>query len=207
METSKKSRLTIFGLICLAISISIIAITFFPVIFLETRYWLNQNPSTKSLTQIILPVSTSDKPVDPEFGVIIPKIGANAKIVPNVDPYNAKIYQQALTKGVAHAENTAFPGQDGNIFIFSHSSLNFYEANIYNSIFYLLHKLEPGDEIILYYKNQKFVYNVTDKKLVDAKEVSYLKNNTTEKQLTLMTCWPPGTALKRLIVLATFSNN
>ena len=33
------------------------------------------------------------------------------------------------------------------------------------------------------------------------------ENKNSQKQLTLMTCWPPGTTLKRLIVIATPKND
>ncbi|MCR4306159.1 MAG: class E sortase [Candidatus Daviesbacteria bacterium] len=127
---------------------------------------------------------------------------ANVKIVPNVDPFNVKDYQIALTRGVAHAKGTAFPNGVGNVFLFSHSSVSFYEANRYNSIFYLLDKLAVGDEIDLYYLNSKFEYSVTEKKVVDAADIKYLASSGSGRTVTLMTCWPPGTSFKRLMVIA-----
>lgn len=155
-----------------------------------------------NINKITQKESPKESPVDENFGIIIPKIRANSKIIANVDPYNEKEYQVALTKGVAHAKGTAFPGQTGNVFIFSHSSENFYEALRYNSIFYLLNKMEKGDEIGIYYKKNKIPYKVVEKKIVDANDVSYLKKNSKKHTLTLMTCWPPGTTLKRLLVIA-----
>lgn len=61
--------------------------------------------------------------------------------------------------------------------------------------------MEKGDEILLYYNKEKFKYQVTDKKIVDASEVKYLTGTGDKKTITLMTCWPPGTTLKRLIVI------
>ena len=142
-------------------------------------------------------------PRDANFGIVIPKINANAKIIPNVDPYNAKEYQLALTQGVAHAKGAVFPGRVGNSFLFAHSSVNFYEASRYNSIFYLAHKLDKGDEIDVYVNKEKFVYTVTEKKFVSPTDVSYLTQKTDKKLLTLMTCWPPGTTFERLLIIAT----
>ncbi|KXK08750.1 MAG: Sortase family protein [Microgenomates bacterium OLB22] len=70
-------------------------------------------------------------------------------------------------------------------------------------MFYLLYKLEPEDEINVYYKGQRFKYRVTEKKVVSPKDVHYLTRKTTEETLTLQTCWPPGTILQRLLVFAT----
>jgi LPXTG-site transpeptidase (sortase) family protein len=103
---------------------------------------------------------------------------------------------------VAHAKGTGLPGEGKNIFIFAHSTADFFEANRYNAVFYLLSKMENGDEIYLFYKNQKYRYKVSDKKTVKADEAKYLDKDAGD-QLTLMTCWPPGTTMKRLIVIAS----
>jgi len=88
------------------------------------------------------------------------------------------------------------------MFIFSHSSVNFFEALRYNSVFYLLDKLEKGDIVDIFMNKEKFTYIVTEKELVDASNISFLTERTNQKLLTLMTCWPPGTTYKRLIVRA-----
>lgn len=204
-KTSQKSNISYFfvwtGLIFIVIAFIIFCLTFYPVIRDELRYFFKHTAritASKQKPKEIIPLDT-------DFGIVIPKIEANAKVVPNVNPYNEKEYQWALTKGVAHAVSTAFPGHAGNSFIFAHSSENWYIANQYNSIFYLLDKLEKGDEVDLYYKNTKYVYKVTEKKLVNANDVQYMKNTSAVPTVTLMTCWPPGTTLKRLIVVAQIS--
>jgi sortase A len=190
------SLLVKLGVFLLCLSGIIFVLTFFPVIKEETKYALKSYPSLKKTT-----------PVDSEFGIVIPKISANSKVVDNVDPYDANAYQKALTKGVAHAQGTAYPGHAGNTFIFAHSSANWFIANRYNSVFYLLYKLEKGDKIEMYYKGKKYLYEVTVKKYVEPSDVSYLSSYPSENTsiLTLMTCWPPGTDLKRLIIQAKIS--
>jgi LPXTG-site transpeptidase (sortase) family protein len=180
---------------CLLIAVSIILFTyiFWPVLNVEVSYNLNK-PQTK-INEI--------NPVDKSFGIIIPKIGANARVIPDVDPFDSSVYQVALAKGVAQAKGTARPDQIGNMFLFSHSSANLLEANRYNSVFYLLSKLEKNDEIYIYYKNLKYKYIVSGKKLVDAKDISYLNPASKVKSLILMTCWPPGTNFERLLIFAT----
>jgi sortase A len=180
------------GISLVGISLVLFVLIFLPVISVEVGYTLNKPKATESKTN----------PIDRNFGIVIPKIGANSKIIPQVDPYDSKIYQEALTKGVAQAKGTAMPDQIGNIFLFSHSSVNLLEASRYNSIFFLLSKLEKNDEIDIYYKNLKYRYQVTEIKIVEAKEISYLNIVSKAKTLTLMTCWPPGTSLKRLLVMA-----
>jgi hypothetical protein len=75
---------------------------------------------------------------DTDFSIFIPKIGANAKIYPNVDPAKEEEFLPVLQKGVAHAKGTVFPGLSGNIYLFAHSTDNFWDAGRYNAVFYLL---------------------------------------------------------------------
>lgn len=176
------------GLACVA-GVAILLLTYGPLVTQELRYTVHAIPK-----EIV--------PIDKNFGIVIPKLGANARIITNVDPYDSKAYQYALTKGVAHARGTSVPGAMGNIFLFAHSSENFYDALRYNSVFYLLPKLAAGDKILLYYHGVKFTYTVTGKKFVNPNDVSYLESKGDTKTLTLMTCWPPGTNTQRLFVFA-----
>ena len=194
----------------MAAAVFLVAFIFYPVIKQEIRYTIsakNNSAPVETREQAALPEnnnSTSDiiVPVDENFGIVIPKISANAKVIPEVDSQDSDIYQRALTQGVAHAKGTALPGENGNTFIFAHSSADFLEASRYNAVFYLLSKLEYKDKIYLFYEGRKYVYEVKEQKKVEATDVSYLQKDTPESQLTLMTCWPPGTTLKRLIIIA-----
>lgn len=196
------NALTITGMVLVSAAFLILSLTFYPVLKVELDYLVNRPKADVPVTLTPNPSSNTLVPTFPDLGIVIPKIGANARIVPNVDPYDSRVYQVALTKGVAHAKGTVLPGQPGNSFIFSHSSANFYEATQYNSVFYLLTKLEAGDKIYVFVNKTKFVYTVTDKKIVDPKDVDFLSPKAVGKKLTLMTCWPAGTSLKRLIVVA-----
>ncbi len=141
-------------------------------------------------------------PADPNFSIVIPKIGANARVIPNVDAGDEKTYLAALKQGVAQALGTAFPGEGGHIFLFAHSTDYIWNVSYYNAVFYLLYKLEKGDEINIFYRGQRYVYQVIDKTVVDPSQVEYLTRKTNREFLTLQTCWPPGTTLKRLLVFA-----
>lgn len=141
-------------------------------------------------------------PKDPKYSIIIPAIGANAKIVANVDPSSEEDYLSALKYGVAHAAGTAFPGEGGHIYLFAHSTDYIWNVGLYNAIFYLLYKLEIDDEIDLFYQNRRYRYAVFEKKIVTPDQVEYLTRQTEKELLTLQTCWPPGTTLQRLLVFA-----
>ncbi len=141
-------------------------------------------------------------PKDAEFSVVIPKIAANANVIPNVDVTNEDEYLKVLKNGVAHAAGTAFPGEGGHIYLFAHSTDYIWNVGSYNAVFYLLYKLEPGDEVSIFYKGQRYLYRVTGKEVVDPSQVEYLTRKTDKEFLTLQTCWPPGTTLKRMLIFA-----
>ncbi|HEX7042415.1 MAG TPA: class E sortase [Patescibacteria group bacterium] len=143
-------------------------------------------------------------PPDTFFSIVIPKIGASARVIVNVDPNNETEYLAALKKGIAHARGSVFPGMKGTSFYFAHSTDNFWDVGRYNAVFYLLKDLVPGDAIDMFYKNYRYNYTVTDTKIVDPNDVSLLVNSQkdTEEKVVLQTCWPPGTTWKRLLVIA-----
>jgi len=146
---------TSLGILLILISAVIAILTFLPVAKEEISYAFRP----KNITAEIVPVDT-------DFGIVIPKLNANSKVITNVDPFDSRIYQIALTQGVAHARGTGLPGAPGNVFLFSHSSVNFYEASRYNSVFYLLTKLELDDEIQIYYQGNKYTYTIRNKSIV-----------------------------------------
>lgn len=136
-----------------------------------------------------------------DFRILIPKLNIVAPIIPDVDGNDKDAYFKALESGVAHYKGTAKPGDGSNIFIFGHSSFYFWKPGDYKEIFKPLDGLEKGDVIIIWREGKEYKYTVTEIKLVEPTEVSVL-NPTKTEQLTLMTCWPPGTTEKRLIVIA-----
>ena len=141
-------------------------------------------------------------PMDEDFGLVIPKININSKVFHNVDANNPKEYLPLLTKGVAHAKGSLLPGQEGNVFIFAHSTDTTLNASRYNAVFYLLNKLEKDDEVFVYYQQEKYNYKVLEKKIISPENLNDYLKTLKGKTLTLQTCYPPGTTFNRLIVIA-----
>lgn len=205
---SQKFRLFLAGFLIILGNLLILGaalmliFTFGPAIKEEVGYKLNE------LFQIRYSVEpfSSDRQIIPEstdFGIVIPKLAANAPIFANVNPLNKSEYLSVLQKGVAHAKGTALPGEEGNVYLFAHSTDSFLNVGRYNAVFYLIGKLEPGDEIDVFYKGERFKYEVVEKKVVPSQDIKYLRNTKNQQELlTLQTCYPPGTTLKRLIVIA-----
>lgn len=208
------------GNLLIVLSFFIIIRTFYQPVIQEFKFYSDQiigkkysvtreQITKKNISSIFNNKNNNEilSPVDPYFSIIIPKIAANSKIFPNVNPGDENIYLPILQKGVAHAEGSAFPGEGGHIFLFAHSTDYFWNVTSYNAVFYMLYKLEKNDEIDLFFKNHRIVYKVVDKKVVNPSEVEYLTKKTDKEFLTLQTCWPLGTTLQRLLVFAERVSN
>lgn len=140
------------------------------------------------------------------FAVHINKINAHSVVIPNVDANDPKIYMEALKNGVAHALGSGLPGVESSInrsiYLFAHSTSAPSLVSQYNAQFYLLYKLEVDDEVDVTFWAKNYRYKIVEKKTVPADDTSFLTPQTDKELLILATCWPPGTTLKRLIVIA-----
>jgi sortase A len=203
-----------------------VVMTFGPAILEEVKFRINQaqgvtyvisDPTkpTPEISQDNAPQPTPQSslivnakeilmiPKDTQFSVLIPKIGANAIVIPNVDASNQQEYLDALKRGVAHARGTVFPGMQGTTYLFAHSTDNFWDVGRYNAIFYLLKDLTPQDDVTVFFGDKRYDYKVQTIEIIDPSDVNLLVNaQQTEEQLVLQTCWPPGTTWKRLLVIA-----
>lgn len=189
--------------------------TFYPIINAITRHNIDKiigkqyeaaaitaNESFGSLLGREDPNLKILQPKDPNFSIIVEKIGADAPIIANVDPTNKDIYNAALRKGVAHSLGTSFPGQPGVTYLFAHSTDSIFSVPRFNAIFYLLNEIEVGERIVIYFNNKRFDYIVQETLITEPEDVSYFTMQTEEQILVLQTCYPPGTTWKRLLVIA-----
>lgn len=200
-----------FGFVAFAVTGLLFA--FWPITKEEFNYRFNQPEQSVSgfgeLINQVLAQQREDEVrqeaaqlgLDAYFSLYIPKTNAKANIFPNVDAGSIEEYTRILKKGVAHAKGTNFPGQGKTIYLFSHSTDSPLNFSRYNAIFYLLGKLEAGDRITVYFLNQKYIYRVTEKLITEAGDTSWLTDNNQGERLVLQTCDPPGTSLRRLIVV------
>lgn len=164
---------------------------------------LTRNSHKKIDVQIPLSITA------PDNRLIIPSLNLSVPIG-DVDPsllhdgddliLNNAI-QNALRNGVVRYPGTADPGKRGNTFITGHSSYYLWDPGAYKDVFALLPHIQVDDEIIIHYKQKVYRYQVSSTKEVWPDQVDVL-NQTEDYRLSLMTCVPIGTNLKRLIVVA-----
>ena len=160
------------------------------------------NAKTVLFTPLTAPDGSEITPIDTNFGLIIPKIGVNAKVIPAVNPADPGDYEKALSQGVAHASTSYFPDENGTVYLFSHSTSYDWFVKDLNAVFYLLKDLQVGDYVVVYYKGKQYTYQINTTKIVSPKDISYLVPMGGKKSLILETCWPPGTTTERLLLFA-----
>lgn len=154
---------------------------------------------------------------------------ANSKSVPalsqgytpgNIEFYNLSIPKLKIKNAVVsvgstdlgqslvHYSGTALPGDLGNPVIFGHSVLpQFFNPKNYISIFSTIHTLEKGDLVITNFDGIEYRYAVSEKFEVKPTDLYVLNQNYSIRELSLITCSPPGTYLRRLVVKAKLIDN
>lgn len=137
-----------------------------------------------------------------DFSLLIPEIDINSQVFSNVDINDENEYLAVFKKGLAHVQGSSLPDEKGIIFIFSHTGDNLLNIISYNTEFFLLKKLEPGDDIYVFYAKKKYNYQVTEKKIIEPQDIEKEIKDLKGDFLVLQTCYPSGISLQRLIVIA-----
>lgn len=147
-------------------------------------------------------VSSSSVAATSQPEVIIPKINVEIPVNYTGTTTDEAAIENDLESGVVHYPTTTVPGETGNAAFFGHSSNNIFNKGKYKFAFVLLHTLVPGDTFYLTYNSKVYVYKVITKNVVDPSEVGVLNAVAGQTATaTLITCDPPGTSLKRLVVV------
>jgi sortase A len=136
--------------------------------------------------------SDNNSPV-PSYTISIPKIGIEDATVSTVDT--------DLTSHLVHFPGTAIPPERGTAAIFGHSTLpHLFDRDNYKTIFANIHEVTLGDTIIASVNNTLYTYKIFSIEITDPEDSSYLTQSYDSSYLYIITCTPPGTTWKRLIV-------
>ena len=159
-----------------------------------------QPSRAEASTPLIVSSSSIAATSQPE--VIIPKINVEIPVNYSETTTNEANIENDLESGIVHYPTTTVPGENGNAAFFGHSSNNIFNKGKYKFAFVLLHTLVTGDTFYLTYNSKVYVYKVVTKTVVDPSEVGVLNAVAGQTATaTLITCDPPGTSLKRLVVV------
>jgi len=201
----KKKGLILKPLIVSVTTFALAMLVFFnQVVVAQVRQYVR--PGTQLSTPVI--VDPDDNVCEGKNdSVLIPKINVDANVVYDERSYEEEAIQAALERGVVHYGETTLPGEVGNNVIVGHSSGNFFNAGKFKYAFVLLDHLEIGDTFNLCYENERFIYKIVTSVVVEPTNLDYVQQYYPETNqpidvplTTLITCSPPGTSWKRLII-------
>lgn len=129
------------------------------------------------------------------YNLSIPKLKIENAVV--------QIGGENLEESLVQYPGTALPGEYGNVVIFGHSVLpQFFNPKNYKTIFSTLPNLKKGDEILIDFDGIRYRYVVVEMSEVSPDDVSILEQRYDGEYLSLVTCVPPGTYFRRLVVKA-----
>lgn len=123
--------------------------------------------------------------------------------IPKLDIQNAVVstIDNDLSSHLINFSGTAIPPGKGNAVVFGHSTLpQLFDHKNYKTIFATVHTLVVGDTILVTADNLTYSYKVYSISIVDPADTSYLSQDSNDSYLTIITCTPPGTTWKRLII-------
>lgn len=138
--------------------------------------------------------------VKKQFSISIPKIGITAPIVVSDTTDNATIHKY-LDSGVVMYPDSAMPGQKGETILLGHSAPANWPHIKYDWVFSRVNELKPGDTVTLNYSGQSFNYSVGQTVIIMPGED--LPPSDSQKNLYLISCWPPGKDYKRIVIEAS----
>lgn len=131
----------------------------------------------------------------PSYTISIPKIKIENATVSTIDT--------DLKKHLVNYQGTSIPGKNGNAVIFGHSTLpQLFNAKDYKTIFANAYKIKNEDIIYAMVNGVTYTYKVFKIIVVDPDDSSALTQGYNNSYLTLVTCTPPGTIWKRLVIKA-----
>lgn len=132
------------------------------------------------------------------YTLSIPKIGIKDALVSTADI--------DLGKHLINYPGTSVPGDSGNAVIFGHSTLpQLYNPKDYKTIFSNIYKLRIGDNIYSTINGVTYLHKIFNITVVNPDDTSAFTQNYNNSYLTLVTCTPPGTIWKRLVIKARLS--
>ncbi|MGE5042427.1 MAG: sortase [Candidatus Levyibacteriota bacterium] len=131
----------------------------------------------------------------PTYSLSIPSLHIDNATVSTVD-YD-------LARHLIQYAGTAIPGQNGNAIIFGHSTLpQWFDPKNYKTIFATLHTIKSGDNILVKVNGVLYTYKIFSVTITSPEDTNIFSQAYDHSYITIVTCTPPGTIWKRLIVRA-----
>lgn len=135
-----------------------------------------------------------------------PRVSSYTISIPKIQIDNAYVSTISNNVGIhlVNYQGTSMPGDLGNAVIFGHSTLpQLFNPKDYKTIFANAYKLKTGDEIYAKINNVTYSYKIFAVNVVDPSDTSAFIQDFDNSYITLVTCTPPGTVWKRLVIKAS----
>ena len=133
------------------------------------------------------------------YYISLPSLGIEDAYVSTIDN-NVNLH-------LVHFPGTALPPNIGNAAIFGHSTLpQWFDPHNPHAIFATALDTKIGDSIIVTVGNKQYLYKVISMTIVPADDTSYLAQDSNGSYLSLITCTPPGTTWRRLVIKAKLAS-
>jgi len=155
----------------------------------DARNWFPQAKKSNTTAQRVT-----------EYEFSVPSQGINHMKVSTVDFDLSKHLVQYFSTSKS-------PVDHGTSVIFGHSTLpQWYDPTNYMSIFAHMHLIKNGDEFIVSLNKIDYHYKVFSISIVDSKDQNIFAQSYDNSYITIITCTPPGTTWKRLVVRAALQS-
>ncbi len=143
--------------------------------------------------------NTAQKSSIDSYTLSIPKLKIESAEVSTKD-YN-------LDRHLVQYFGTAIPGQKGTAVIFGHSTIPaWFDPKNYKAIFATLHTIKVGDEFSATVAGITYKYKIFSIIITNPADTNILSQSYDNSYITIVTCTPPGTIWKRLIVRAALES-
>ncbi len=164
----------------------------------NTRLVFTQNAKTAGVLAIEENYPYSDKSDSLE----IPTIGLVTPLVIG-ESTDVAALEKDLDNGVVYYPGFVLPGENGQIVVLGHSAPPGWPHIKHDWVFTDISKLQTGDQIILYFNNKQYIYNVISKDIIkQGQDITSSALSANNNILAIVSCWPPGKNYERILVQA-----
>ncbi len=149
---------------------------------------------------VSVPIAPSTAPDSPRSDiVIIPSINVNAPIVTTNTDDAVKLKKLLDDGAVIYPSSPGF-GKTGQTILMGHSAPPNWPEIKHDTIFSRLAELGQDDKIIVVYDDKTYTYSFSNSEIIP--KGGEIPPTSADSALVLVSCWPPGRDLQRIIVQA-----
>ncbi|MCL1929740.1 sortase [Candidatus Saccharibacteria bacterium] len=202
-KTAKKVRRSRHFIPIIAAAVVVLAILTIQFNQMVTGYVEAFISPSGGTDQPLLIATIEDMPVGEDNMLVIPKLGLESPLVFDARSNQETDMQEALERGVVWynlPKANSMPGQLGNAVFLGHSSGDIFYGGQFKYIFSKLNRLNVGDTFYLNFNKKRYIYSIERREVIWPNEFDKLYMGDGNAWVTLITCDPPGSSVRRLAI-------